>query len=467
MGVIATRFDKTRSWYSNWGADADISGPGGDTGVDQNGDGSPDGVLQQTYNTSNDPSSGFGLLWYQGTSMATPHVSGLAALLWSEGTYDAGLSTAASVRNRIEVTAEDLGAAGEDNGYGWGLIRADRALSPSLLWAGTAGYETDGVDPGLGAPHGVFTFKVRYQHGNGVAPGRAKCRIEKLVCAAVGGVEWKPYKNLDMFVESGSSANGAIYSATTTLGNFTCRYHFDFTPGAGWSFLASPPMTFTKQGPLIVAPPKLCWVASSGFGTDGVHPNSGPVGTTFKFGVLYTDSNGATPTVANVIIRRDGNGYKTQALTPATSGDNRTGRLYTADVPITKTGAFTYRFLFRDASGAASGTPTQWQAGPVITGGAAAATLTALTAAPTPTGAQITFSLSADSNVTATVMNVAGRPIKTIVADRPLSAGLQTLVWTGQADTGLAAPAGLYLIKVTLRGAEGAQGSAVTSVRLR
>lgn len=69
--------------------------------------------------------SGNGYAYYDGTSMATPHVAGTAALIWSKNpTW-----TNAQVRQALAVTAEDLGAAGRDNGYGWGLINAQAALA--------------------------------------------------------------------------------------------------------------------------------------------------------------------------------------------------------------------------------------------------------------------------------------------------------------------------------------------------
>lgn len=61
---------------------------------------------------------------YDGTSMATPHVSAVAALIWSAAP---GKSNA-NIRQALQVTAEDLGTAGRDNSYGYGLVRAKAAL---------------------------------------------------------------------------------------------------------------------------------------------------------------------------------------------------------------------------------------------------------------------------------------------------------------------------------------------------
>lgn len=63
-------------------------------------------------------------LW-DGTSMATPHVSGVAALLMAARH---GNITPAQVRTALQSTAQDLGTTGRDDYYGYGLINADAAL---------------------------------------------------------------------------------------------------------------------------------------------------------------------------------------------------------------------------------------------------------------------------------------------------------------------------------------------------
>jgi serine protease len=120
IAVGAVRYDNTRSYYSNTGSYVDVVAPGGDLRVDQNGDGYPDGIIQQTF-TAESPD--FHYYFLQGTSMAAPHVSGVAALLLSQGVTDPD-----AVRGAIEGTARDLGPAGWDHEYGWGMIDAHAAL---------------------------------------------------------------------------------------------------------------------------------------------------------------------------------------------------------------------------------------------------------------------------------------------------------------------------------------------------
>ena len=59
-----------------------------------------------------------------GTSMATPHVSGALGLLIERYPY----LTATQVRNVMFTTATDLGAAGVDEVYGWGLVNLEKAI---------------------------------------------------------------------------------------------------------------------------------------------------------------------------------------------------------------------------------------------------------------------------------------------------------------------------------------------------
>lgn len=72
----------------------------------------------------NSTAVGSGYEAWDGTSMATPHVSGVAALVWSN--FPA--KTNAEIRLALQQTAEDLGVAGKDNSYGYGLVRAKAAV---------------------------------------------------------------------------------------------------------------------------------------------------------------------------------------------------------------------------------------------------------------------------------------------------------------------------------------------------
>ena len=65
----------------------------------------------------------FAYQFFQGTSMATPHVSGFAALLMQQG-----ITSPAAIEATMKRYATDLGAAGRDDEYGYGLINPRASL---------------------------------------------------------------------------------------------------------------------------------------------------------------------------------------------------------------------------------------------------------------------------------------------------------------------------------------------------
>lgn len=117
IAVGATGYNDVLAPYSNRGTALDVVAPGGNLEQDLNGDSYEDGVLS----TVRDQSGDIYVFW-QGTSMATPHASGLAALLLSYG------CPANLVRDAMQQTAVDLGTSGWDATYGYGRINAFAAL---------------------------------------------------------------------------------------------------------------------------------------------------------------------------------------------------------------------------------------------------------------------------------------------------------------------------------------------------
>jgi serine protease len=121
VAVAATDWEGKRTFYSNWGKQLDISAPGGDTRSDKNGDGQPDGVLQNTIAIQDPSRSDY--LWFQGTSMASPHAAGVAALIVSQG-----VSNPTEVERILKETARHPNGVKWDDQYGAGIIDAEAAV---------------------------------------------------------------------------------------------------------------------------------------------------------------------------------------------------------------------------------------------------------------------------------------------------------------------------------------------------
>ncbi len=131
VAVAAVDVSKNHASYSSTGSYIELAAPGGGGGNHDTGY-----VWQQTFDfrsveTFDRPVAQYGpprfdviaYVGYAGTSMATPHVSGIAAMLVQQGITDPSAIEAA-----LERSAVDLGDSGRDNLFGFGLVDARNAL---------------------------------------------------------------------------------------------------------------------------------------------------------------------------------------------------------------------------------------------------------------------------------------------------------------------------------------------------
>ena len=125
VSVSATNQTNTLTSYSNFGSMVDVAAPGGDTGEDADSDGFPDGVLS-TIGSDRDGTVTYGYRRYEGTSMAAPHVAGVAALMKS--VYPELTPAQFDQVLREGRITDDLGEEGRDDDFGYGLINANKAV---------------------------------------------------------------------------------------------------------------------------------------------------------------------------------------------------------------------------------------------------------------------------------------------------------------------------------------------------
>ena len=117
--VAATNRSGGRAWYSNYGTVVDVAAPGGDTSVAANG-------ILSTLNAGTGAPGADSYAFYQGTSMATPHVAGVAALMLSK---NAAL-TPDDIESKLKSTARAFPAT--CTSCGSGIVDANAAVDSAI-----------------------------------------------------------------------------------------------------------------------------------------------------------------------------------------------------------------------------------------------------------------------------------------------------------------------------------------------
>ncbi|MFP4206184.1 MAG: S8 family serine peptidase [Spirochaetaceae bacterium] len=161
IAVSAVTKGEMLAWYSSRGPAIDFTAPGGDE----------EGIVWSVVDGGYDG--------YAGTSMATPHVSGVVGLLYS---YAPNLNQDA-VYAILANTAKDLGEPGHDEEYGHGLIDAEAALE-YLINAGRD-YPVQPRSSGGGTSSGTSTGGSTLQTAGGGAVGGGRPRVSNMSDAAV------------------------------------------------------------------------------------------------------------------------------------------------------------------------------------------------------------------------------------------------------------------------------------------
>ena len=150
--VAATGPEGFRSWYSNYGSIVDVAAPGGDSDYGVGGE------IISTLNTGTTTPGSPTYAFYQGTSMATPHVAGVVALIRSANPTLSALQVENILRASVNIFPTDTGVSpcSTAGNCGSGLIDAQMAVQAALSDGGVA--ETQVRSAAAGIESGAVTL---------------------------------------------------------------------------------------------------------------------------------------------------------------------------------------------------------------------------------------------------------------------------------------------------------------------
>ncbi len=214
LGVGATNNTDSRAPFSNYNASVDISAPGADIFSTMPG-------YAFFYGARYGDSMNYDYM--SGTSMATPVVAGVAALIKAK--FPA--LTSAQIQQLVKDTADDLGSGGRDDEYGWGRVNLGASLiddqkptdpgitgaSPSKdTWTNdnTVYVSWAGASDGLGS--GIDGYSVSWSKGSAQAPDNIKDHeegVSSLTSAPLSNGDW--YFNLRTVDNDGNWTNTVHY----------------------------------------------------------------------------------------------------------------------------------------------------------------------------------------------------------------------------------------------------------------
>ncbi len=193
ISVASTNRNGSKAFYSNFGNVVDLAAPGGDVRTSRS-----DGVLSTLNSGRNGPATP-NYEYYQGTSMAAPHVAGAAALLYAVKSD----ITPAEVESILKSTTRSF--PGSCSGCGAGIVDAAAAVAAANPGSG-------GGNPGNDSVLENGVAKTGLSGGQG-----SETRFTLQVPAGASGLS---------FAISGGSGDADLYvrfGSAPTTGTYDCR----------------------------------------------------------------------------------------------------------------------------------------------------------------------------------------------------------------------------------------------------
>lgn len=264
-GVItvgATEFRNFRSYYSNWGPRIDVMAPGGDSSVDRNDDKYVDGVLSTMKDDKATGADQYIYSFLQGTSMASPHVAGVAALMKSKKpTLD--VTEALDILKR---TARPLSNSSCDGAYTNPYPTPSRALTSSDCGAGLVDVQAALNELGGSTPQPSFTLLINPTSAAITPSGSSQFTVS---IARTGGfnsvvtlsLQGAPSGVSAQFNPNNTTANSSIMTLNVAGGTATGTYPLT-VQGTGGSLtrtvglsltVGNPPPPVSLSGTLVAA----------------------------------------------------------------------------------------------------------------------------------------------------------------------------------------------------------------------
>jgi len=210
--------------------------------------------------------------------------------------------------------------------------------------------------------------------------------------------------------------------------------------------------------------PVLAWADLPGTFGDGVSPDVAAPFAYVDFRVTYSDADGEAPEYVYLHLLKgesevDDSPYRMGQLR-GTPTDYQAGVIYHRGLRLPAGSDYSYYFEASDGLQLASGPPTTQHSGPTIsaTQSSAAGLIGSVITHQAPAGnIEIRCQMMSASHIDVEVLNIAGRQVARVAADRPVEAGSNRLLWNGRSTRGTKVPPGRYLVRITAMSEPGPQ----------
>ncbi|MEK7812752.1 MAG: hypothetical protein AAB296_03240, partial [Candidatus Desantisbacteria bacterium] len=253
--------------------------------------------------------------------------------------------------------------------------------APTFSWSQrTTDFMNRGVDKTSGST-GWYRFEVKYQSSENYAP----YTNNPVVHIAIGGkeVSGSPFSLLP-YDGSTNYITGKIYYQNVSLA-IAADYTYWFTT---YNMYNVPGVGVTMTGPAVIGSnlaPTLSYQGTGSFNTDGVDPDYGTPGATFKFRVKYTDQNNHSPQGTPTITIQSKT-YLMDSIVEGNLSQAAQGIVYEKSLELFTVTSYSYAFNATDTVGAKATTLSK--TGPAVNN---APTLSGGTVTPTSGAAGSVF----------------------------------------------------------------------------